>query len=110
MPKTSGILDRRVHRADVHRPNRLNHTPTPAATTAITTDGKVTKSAGLLVPNSHAYTLMAPKTIEIFEVLDQTASAKLTARWGIDYLLLARYDGRWMISHVLWQSPPPATR
>jgi hypothetical protein len=48
----------------------------------------------------------APRGIEIFDVLDQTASAKLTAWWGIDYLLLARIDGRWMITHVLWQSPP----
>jgi hypothetical protein len=48
----------------------------------------------------------APKDIAIFEVLDQTASAKLTAFWGIDYLLLAKYDGKWMISHVLWQTPP----
>jgi hypothetical protein len=48
----------------------------------------------------------APKEITIFEVQDQTASAKLTAWWGTDYLLLARYDGRWMISSVLWQSPP----
>jgi hypothetical protein len=49
----------------------------------------------------------APKVIDIYEVLDQTASAKLTAWWGIDYLLLAKYDGRWMITHVLWQSTPP---
>ena len=48
----------------------------------------------------------APKKIELFDVLDQTASAKLTAWWGIDYLLLARYEGKWMITHVLWQSPP----
>jgi hypothetical protein len=48
----------------------------------------------------------APKDIVVFEVLDQTASAKLTAFWGIDYLLLAKYDGKWMISHVLWQTPP----
>jgi hypothetical protein len=48
----------------------------------------------------------APKDIVIFEVLDQTASAKLTAFWGIDYLLLAKHDGKWMISHVLWQTPP----
>ena len=49
----------------------------------------------------------APKDVRIFEVLDKTASAKVTAWWGTDYLLLARYDGRWMITHVLWQSPPP---
>jgi hypothetical protein len=48
----------------------------------------------------------APKDIVIFDVLDQTASAKLTAYWGVDYLLLAKYDGKWMISHVLWQTPP----
>jgi hypothetical protein len=48
----------------------------------------------------------APKRVEIFDIQDQTASAKLTAWWGTDYLLLAKYDGRWMILHVLWQSPP----
>jgi hypothetical protein len=48
-----------------------------------------------------------PKKIEVFDVLDQTASAKLTAWWGTDYLLLAKLNGRWMITHVLWQSPPP---
>jgi hypothetical protein len=49
----------------------------------------------------------APKEVRIFEVSDQTASVRVTAFWGIDYLLLGKYDGRWMISHVLWQSPPP---
>ena len=48
----------------------------------------------------------APKDIVLFDVADQTASAKLTAWWGIDYLLLAKENGRWMITHVLWQSPP----
>jgi hypothetical protein len=52
----------------------------------------------------------APRDIEIFDVQDQTASAKLTAWWGIDYLLLARENGRWMITHVLWQSPRPRGR
>jgi hypothetical protein len=47
----------------------------------------------------------APKQVEIYEVLNQTAAAKVTAWWGIDYLLLGKYDGRWMISHVLWQGP-----
>jgi hypothetical protein len=47
----------------------------------------------------------APKGVQVLDIMDQTASAKLTAQWGIDYLLLARYDGRWMITHVLWQGP-----
>jgi hypothetical protein len=49
----------------------------------------------------------APKDITVFDVQDQTASAKLTAWWGTDYLLLAKEKGRWMIIQVLWQSPPP---
>ncbi|MEZ4700475.1 MAG: nuclear transport factor 2 family protein [Rhodothermales bacterium] len=48
----------------------------------------------------------APKEVTIYEVQDQTASAKVVAWWGTDYLLLGKYDGKWMIVHVLWQSPP----
>ena len=48
----------------------------------------------------------APREIEILDILDQTAVAKLTATWGIDYLQLAKYEGKWMIVHVLWQSHP----
>jgi hypothetical protein len=48
----------------------------------------------------------APREITIYEVLDQTASVKIRAWWGTDYMLLGKYDGKWMISHVLWQSPP----
>lgn len=47
----------------------------------------------------------APKEVTIYEVQDQTASAKVRASWGTDYLLLGKYDGRWMISHILWQGP-----
>lgn len=49
----------------------------------------------------------APKEITIFDVQDQTASAKLVAQWGTDYFHLAKYDGKWKIINVLWQSPPP---
>ena len=47
------------------------------------------------------------KQIDVLEVLDQTAVAKVTAAWGIDYMLLAKYDGTWKISQILWQSHPP---
>ena len=50
----------------------------------------------------------APKKVTIYEVLDQTASAKLEAWWGIDYVHLAKFDGRWMIVNVLWQTLPAA--
>jgi len=49
----------------------------------------------------------APKEITIFDVQDQTASAKLVAAWGTDYFHLAKQNGRWMIINILWQSPPP---
>lgn len=48
----------------------------------------------------------APKRVEILDVLDQTAVAKVFAWWGSDYLAMAKVDGRWMIAQVLWQSPP----
>jgi hypothetical protein len=47
----------------------------------------------------------APKKIEIYDVQDQTASAKLTAAWGTDYFQLAKFDGKWMIVNILWQGP-----
>ena len=52
----------------------------------------------------------APKKVEVLDVLDQTAAVKVTAFWGTDYMHLAKYDGRWMIVHVLWQTPTPAAR
>jgi hypothetical protein len=49
------------------------------------------------------------KEVAVLEVLDQTAVAKVTASWGIDYMLLGKYDGRWKITQILWQSHPPKT-
>lgn len=46
------------------------------------------------------------KDIVVYDVADQTASAKLTAWWGIDYLHLAKFDGKWMITDILYQTPP----
>jgi hypothetical protein len=48
----------------------------------------------------------APKEIFIYEVLDQIANVKLIAAWGVDYMHLAKYNNKWMIIHVLWQTPP----
>lgn len=49
----------------------------------------------------------APRIIEVHDVLDQTATAKLTAHWGIDYFQLAKYDGKWLIVNIIWQAHPP---
>jgi hypothetical protein len=50
------------------------------------------------------------KEIVVFEVVDQIATAKLTATWGIDYMHLAKYDGKWKITNILWQTPPVAQK
>lgn len=52
----------------------------------------------------------APKEVIVFDISDQTASAKLTAVWGIDYIHLAKYDGKWKFVNVLWQTPPKTTK
>lgn len=49
----------------------------------------------------------APKEVVVYEVLDQTANAKITALWGVDYMHLAKYDGQWKIVNILWQAHPP---
>ncbi|MBT8219936.1 MAG: hypothetical protein HKO89_05430 [Saprospiraceae bacterium] len=46
------------------------------------------------------------KEIDIYDINDRTASAKLTAVWGIDYMHLAKIDGKWLIMNVIWQSHP----
>ena len=61
--------------------------------------GKKVKARNRPVPASW------PKEVTVFEVQDQTASAKVTAWWGTDYLLLGKYDGKWMISDIMWQGP-----
>ena len=48
----------------------------------------------------------ARKDVTLFEVQNRTASAKLTATWGTDYLLLGKFGDTWMVTSVLWQSPP----
>jgi hypothetical protein len=49
-----------------------------------------------------------PETIrktEIFDIQEQVASGKVTAWWGIDYVLLEKVNNKWMIRMVLWQGP-----
>jgi hypothetical protein len=48
----------------------------------------------------------AVKEVILLDILDQTATVKVVAWWGADYLQLAKYDGEWKILHVLWQSLP----
>src|SRR5215204_5810149 len=48
----------------------------------------------------------APKKVEVFEIGNTIASAKVTAWWGIDYVLLSKQGDKWVIEQVLWEGPP----
>jgi hypothetical protein len=47
----------------------------------------------------------APKQVEILDISNHLAAAKITAWWGTDYALLTKNDGKWMIEQVLWEGP-----
>lgn len=49
----------------------------------------------------------APKKVEILDVLNSIASAKVTAWWGIDYILLSKQNNEWIIEQVIWEGPLP---
>ena len=50
--------------------------------------------------NGHIDAGTAPKEIVVFDVLDQTAVARLTAGWGVGDLQQGKYGGKWMIVDV----------
>jgi hypothetical protein len=47
----------------------------------------------------------APKKVEVLDIMNSIASAKVTAWWGVDYILLSKQDGEWKIEQVLWEGP-----
>ena len=47
----------------------------------------------------------APKKVEILDIGNTIASAKVTAYWGIDYILLSKRGDKWMIEQVIWEGP-----
>lgn len=46
--------------------------------------------------------------VTIFDIYQNAASAKIVASSWIDYLHLARWNGRWVIVNVLWELKPEA--
>jgi hypothetical protein len=49
------------------------------------------------------------KEVILLDVQDITASAKVVATWGTDYMQLAKFGDRWKIVNILWQSPQAKT-
>jgi hypothetical protein len=48
----------------------------------------------------------SPKIVEVLDIMNTIAAAKVTAWWGTDYVLLARNNENWQIEQVLWEGPP----
>ena len=50
------------------------------------------------------------KDVTVLDIFGGAASAKIVATDWIDYLHLAKFNGRWVIVNVLWEmKPKPAT-
>lgn len=98
-------IQRSVHSALVKRGFYKKDASTPYVEMPMTYDQLVTLSKNW---NRDGTRDTSVKRVEVYDVLDQTAVAKVTASWGVDYMLLGKFDGTWKITQILWQSPPPA--
>jgi hypothetical protein len=47
------------------------------------------------------------KDVTILDLYENAASVKVVASGWIDYMHLARFNGRWVIVNVLWELKPP---
>jgi hypothetical protein len=45
------------------------------------------------------------RDVTILHHTDTIATVKLDAAWGVDYIHLSRYSGKWMIMNVIWEMP-----
>jgi len=46
------------------------------------------------------------KDVTVFDIYQNAASAKIDASGWVDYLHLAKWNGRWVIINVLWELHP----
>ena len=45
------------------------------------------------------------KKVEVLDIMNSIAAAKVIAWWGVDYILLSKQGDKWMIEQVLWEGP-----
>lgn len=45
------------------------------------------------------------RSVKVLEIGNHIAAAKVTAAWGLDYVLLSKDNGKWMIEEVIWEGP-----
>jgi hypothetical protein len=70
----------------------------------MTFDEAINYSKNILV-NERFVSKEAPREIVVLDVSEHIAVAKITAWWGIDYMLLSRNNKGWIIEQVLWEGP-----
>ena len=46
------------------------------------------------------------KDVRILDMFENTASVRIDASTWVDYLHMARWNGRWVIVNVLWENRP----
>lgn len=45
------------------------------------------------------------RSVEVLDIENHIASAKVTAAWGVDFVLLSKDNNKWMIEQVIWEGP-----
>ena len=70
-------------------------------------------ASALVNGTRHGYGKSTPKErqekeVRILDIFGNAASARATMADWIDYMQLARVDGRWVIVNVLWERKPGA--
>jgi phosphohistidine phosphatase SixA len=45
------------------------------------------------------------RKVEVLDIGNHIASAKVTAVWGVDYMTLSKDNGQWLIEQVIWEGP-----
>ena len=98
------LIERSVHPNLVKRGFYKKDAATPYAEMPMTYEQLVKLAASW---NKDGKRDLSRKEVVVLDVLDQTAVAKVVANWGIDYMMLGKFDGTWKITQILWQSHPP---
>jgi hypothetical protein len=90
-------LAKRIVRRNPNGDSQLEHM------TATTLVDNVRKGGGKKTPPEKQQ-----KDITVLDVYENVATVKLVASTWIDYLQIAKFNGRWVIVNVLWELKPKA--
>ena len=56
--------------------------------------------------DGHIDAATAKREVTILDKLDQMATVRLDAEWGVDFIHLTKQGDKWMIVNVIWQTYP----